>query len=124
MPTQLQNFTVAGSDTWYGSTSGLLSFIAGDANPGSIALGLAPRLNPMAAGSLISASTPTNGLTVTVGGGSPVPSTTEASPASIAYAFTPPASSGVIFVTFTSPTGFGTTIAVNVSVGTRPTACP
>jgi hypothetical protein len=123
-PANLVQFTQAGSDSWYGSTSGLLSFIAADANPGSVALGLSPRLNPMAAGTLISASTPTNGLTVTVGGGSPVPSTTEASPASIAYAFTPPASSGVIFVTFTSPSGFGTTIAVNVTVGTRPTACP
>ncbi len=124
LTTQLQQFTLAGGDAWYGGTSGLLSLIAGDANPGSVALGLSPRLNPLAAGTVISASTPTNGLTVTVGGGSPVPSTTEASPASIAYAFTPPASSGVVFVTFTSPSGFGTTIAVNVSVGTRPTACP
>lgn len=124
LPTQLQSFTVADGDTYYGATSGVLSFIAADANPGSVALGLSPRYNPMAAGTLISASTPSNGLTVTVGGGSPVPSTTEASLVSIAYAFTPPASSGIVFVTFTSPSGFGTTISVNVTVGLRPTACP
>jgi hypothetical protein len=133
-------FTQAAGDTWYGATSGTLNFIAADANPGRAKASslwadpttfnpltdydLFPRLNPLAAGTVVSASTPTNGLTVSVGGGSPVPSTTEASTVAIAYAFTPPASSGIVFVTFTSPSGVGTTVPVNVTVGTRPTACP
>jgi hypothetical protein len=138
--TQLQQFTRAAGDTWYGATSGTLSFIAADANPGRIKPAslwvdpssfnpltdyeLFPRLNPLAAGSVVSASTQTNGLAVSVGGGSPIPSTSEASTASIAYAFTPPVSSGIVFVTFTSPSGVGTSVAVNVTVGTRPSACP
>jgi hypothetical protein len=138
--TQLQQFTLTAGDTWYGATSGTLNFIAADANPGRIKPAslwvdpssfnpltdyeLFPRLNPLAAGSVVSASTQTNGLAVSVGGGSPIPSTSEASTASIAYAFTPPVSSGIVFVTFTSPSGVGTSVAVNVTVGTRPTACP
>jgi protocatechuate 3,4-dioxygenase beta subunit len=138
--TQLQQFTLAASDTWYGGNSGTLNFFAADANPGRQKVpslwadpstfnpltdyDLYPRLNPLAAGTVVTASTPTNGLTVSVGGGSPVPSTTEATTAAIAYAFTPPASSGIVFVTFNSPSGVGTTVAVNVTVGTRPTACP
>jgi protocatechuate 3,4-dioxygenase beta subunit len=125
-PTQTQSFTVVAGDTWYGNSSDTLSFIVGDANPGSVALGLPPRLNPMAAGTTIVASTPTSGLTVTAGGGSPVPSTTTASSASVAYSFTDATvNSGVIFVTFTSPSGTGTTVAVNVLRGTpRPSVCP
>jgi hypothetical protein len=115
---------VAG-DTWYGGSSGTLSFIVGDANPGSLAQGLPPRLNPMAAGTVISASTPTTGLTVTLGGGSPVPSTTEASLAAVAYSFTDATvDSGVVFVTFRSPSGTGTTVSVTVVRGAAPSACP
>lgn len=121
-PSDLAQFTVVGADTWYGNgPSGTLSFIVGDANPGSAALGLSPRLNPMAAGTTISATTPTDGLNVTVGGGTPVPSTTEASTAAVAYSFDT-ATSGVIFITFRSPSGTGTTFAVNVSVDAPPTA--
>jgi hypothetical protein len=126
-PSQTNAFTIVSSgQTWYGSTSDTLNFIVGDANPGSPVQGLLPRLNPMAAGTRISASTPTSGLTVTVGGGSPVSSTTEATTASIAYAFTPPQNTGVVFVTFTSPSGTGTTVAVNVraDVSNPPSACP
>jgi hypothetical protein len=121
-PNQL---TLVTGDTWYGGTSDTLSFIVGDANPGSVALSLFPRLNPMAAGTTISATTPTTGLTVTLGGGSPVPSTTEASLASLAYTFTDPTvTAGIIFVNFTSPSGTRTSVAVPVQVGSRPSACP
>ena len=58
-PTQTAQFTLVAGDTWYGGGSGTLSFIVADANPGSIAQGLRPRLNPMAAGTVISASSPT-----------------------------------------------------------------
>ena len=130
-------FTAAGSDTWYGTgAAGTLSFIVGDANPGrvNLATGLFdpangfpyPRLNPMAAGTTVTASTPTSGFAVSVGGGSPVPSTTEASTATVAYNFTDPlVSSGVVFVTFTSPSGVGSTVVVTVlRGGVKPSSCP
>jgi protocatechuate 3,4-dioxygenase beta subunit len=122
---QTDTFLVAGNDTWYGGTSGTLSFIVADANPGNTSLGLQPRLNPMAAGTSISATTPTPGLTVSVGGGSPVPSTSEATSAAVVYTFTDPAvNAGVVFVTFRSPSGLGTTISVPVVRGAAPSVCP
>lgn len=124
-PTQTAPFTRVAGDTWYGGASDTLSFIVADANPGSVSRGLPPRLNPMAAGTTISASTPTTGLTVTLGGGSPVASTTEASLGAVAYSFSDPlATSGVIFVTFRSPSGTGTTVSVPVVRGAAPSACP
>lgn len=125
-PTQTAPFTPVDGGTWYGGSSDTLSFIVGDANPGSFFQGLPPRLNPMAAGTVISASTPTSGLTVTLGGGSPVASTTEASLAAVAYSFTDATvNSGLIFVTFRSPSGTGTTVSVPVVRGVaRPSVCP
>jgi len=124
-PTQTVQFTAVAGDTWYGGASDTLSFIVADANPGSVPRGLPPRLNPMAAGTTISASTPTTGLTVTLGGGSPVPSTTEASLGAVAYNFSDPlVTSGIIFVTFRSPSGTGTTVTVPVVRGAAPSACP
>ncbi len=123
-PSQTDRFLVAGNDTWYGGTTDTLSFIVGDANPGSLGIGLQPRLNPMAAGTTITASTPSPGLTVSVGGGSPVPSTTEATLASVVYTFTDPAvNAGTVFVTFRSPAGLGTTISVPVVRGAAPSTC-
>ena len=69
LPSQIESFTLVTGDTWYGGTSDALSFIVADANPGSATRGLLPRLNPMAAGTVITANTPTAGLTVVVGGG-------------------------------------------------------
>lgn len=109
---------VSGSETWYVGTGGsTLSFIAADANPGNAAIGALPRLNPMAAGTTISASG-TPGITVAVGG-TPIPSTTEASRASVAVTFTA-ATSGTVFVSFTSPSGLRTTYPIAVTVD----ACP
>jgi hypothetical protein len=126
LTTQTASFTLVAGDTWYGGgSSSTLNFIVADANPGSVSQGLLPRLNPMAAGTTISASTPTSGLSVVVGGGSPVPSTTEASAGSVAYSFTDPAvSSGVIFVNFRSPSGTTTSVSVPVVRTSRPTICP
>jgi hypothetical protein len=125
LPTQTAQFTQVAGDTWYGGGSGTLSFIVADANPGSIAQNLRPRLNPMAAGTVISASSPTQGVTVSVGG-SPVASTTEASLASVTYGFgltSPP--TGVVLVTFTSPSGTATTYGINiVTNAARPSMCP
>jgi hypothetical protein len=131
-------FTAAAGDTWYsgeGSGAGTLSFIVADANPGRLtstgshdpANGYPyPRLNPMAAGTVITASTPTQGLSVNVAGGSPVPSTTEATGASISYSFGPTAPNvGVVNITFRSPSGTATGISVTVVRNAdRPSACP
>jgi protocatechuate 3,4-dioxygenase beta subunit len=119
-------FTQVAGDTWYAGSGGTaLQLIVADANPGSAKQGLSPRLNPMAAGTTISASTPTTGVTVTVNGGSPVPSTTEVTTASIGVAFSPTAPpTAVVFVTFTSPSGTATTYPINVSQGIRPSKCP
>jgi hypothetical protein len=126
LTTQTATFTLVAGDVWFGGgSSGTLNFIVADANPGSVSQGLLPRLNPMAAGTTISASTPTSGLSVVVGGGSPVPSTTEASAGSVAYSFTDPAvSSGVIFVNFRSPSGVTTSVSVPVTRTARTTICP
>jgi len=123
-PAQTATYALVAGDTWYGGRSGTLSFIVADANPGDASIGQLPRLNPMAATTTISASSPTKGLTVVMGGGTPVPSTTEATLASISYDFTDPAvTTGVILISFFSPSGTGTTVSVPLVVGAPPTAC-
>ena len=68
----------------------------------------------MAAGTVVTASTPTVGLNVRVAGGSPVPNSTEATGALIGVTFDT-ASEGTVFVTATSPSGLATTYAVSVN---------
>ena len=129
VPTTTAAFTrVLGGETWYGSGSSslFLNFTVADANtfptPGpNNSVG---RLNPMAAGTTVTASTPTTGLKLTVGG-TPVPNTSEASAASVGVGFDT-VSAGVVLVTLTSPSGLGTTYAINVqqnSVG-KVGSCP
>ncbi|CAD5372594.1 exported hypothetical protein [Rubrivivax sp. A210] len=104
---QIATFVAMGGDTWYGARTGQFSIIVADAN--------VLRLNPMAAGTTVAANTPTNGMTVRLGGGSPVVNTTEATGAVVSYQFTDPLiTAGTVFVTFTSPSGTGTTVAVPV----------
>jgi hypothetical protein len=123
---------VQGGETWYSAlnaSSLSLPFIVADANtfPAPGPSGSVGRLNPMAAGTTVSASTPTTGLKVTLGGGSPVPSTTEATTAAVGVTFDT-VSAGVVFVTFTSPSGVGSTYAINVQQTTalnpKPSSCP
>ncbi|MBC7939577.1 MAG: hypothetical protein H7Z19_07385 [Chitinophagaceae bacterium] len=139
-PTQTAAFVAVGGDIWYGGISDTLSLLVADNNPGRAKpvsqwagtsfnpnsdYELFPRLNPMAATTVITATTPTVGLTVQVGGGSPVASTTDATLASVAYTFADPAiTSGVIFVTFRSPSGTGTTVSVPVTRAAKPSSCP
>ena len=119
------NFALVQGDSYYfGQRSGSLSFIVADANTYRVgspfaASGAAGRLNPMAAGTVVTASTPTAGLIVRVGGGSPVPNSTEASAAIIGVTFDT-AISGTVFVTATSPSGLATTYAVNVDSAAKP----
>jgi hypothetical protein len=118
LPSQTASFTLVNGDTWYGGgASGSMSFIVADANP--------IRLNPVAAGTTIAASTPTSGLTVVLGGGSPVPSSGSATSAAVAYTFTDAAvGSGIIFVTIRSPGGTGVTATIPVSRASRASTCP
>lgn len=127
------DFVLAGGDVWYGgSAAGTLAFYIADANPGMLDTSVFPpvyrgtkafpfpRLNPMAAGTTISASA-TRGMAVTVGG-TPVPSSREATFASVGYIFEPGVTEGVITVQITSPSGTATAFAVTVltdSLGTR-----
>lgn len=87
---------VQGSARYGLGKTGVLSFIVADAN--------SVRLNPMAAGTLISV-TSTAGLSASVAGGSPVPSTSGATFVSINFGFDDVTSSGNITAAFASPSG-------------------
>ena len=74
------------------------------------------RLNPMAAGTTVAVKA-TTGLTVAVQGGSPVPSSSDATAVGITFEFGDPPGpqSGLVTITVTSPGGLATTFGVNVS---------
>ena len=116
---------VSSSDTWFTDIAGpTFNLIVADANPGSLALGLLPRLNPMAAGTTISA-TGSVGIAARVAGGSPVPNSSEVTTASVTVGYGDGVFEGTVFVTFTSPSGLGTTYPVSVARGRSPTSnCP
>ena len=104
-------YQLGGGTTLYlGVPSSVISFLVADANP--------VRVNPVAAGSMVTA-TGTTGLTVTVNGGSPVPSSTEATFASIQVTFVG-VTSGTVSISITSPSGLTTTISQNVSSDAGP----
>jgi hypothetical protein len=117
-PTATASYASVAGQTWYtGSVaSGALTLIVADANNN--------RLNPMAAGTEITASTTTTGLTVTLNGGSPVPSTSEASLAGLSFTFDAATTSGLITVAFKSPSGGTSSVAIPVVNGNRPSICP
>ncbi len=111
-----QKYWLVGAGVLYGMpTQGSLSFLVADAN--------SFRLNPMPAGTTITASA-TQGISVSVGGGSPVANTSEALRGSVGFKFTE-ASSGTIFINTTSPRGVGTSYSLNVDTAQLPvgTAC-
>jgi hypothetical protein len=119
---------LAGGDTWYNmNAEGVLSFIIADANPGRPVVSptsdlsnaanwiVLPRMNPVAAGSLVNASTSSRGLVVAPAGGSPVASTTEATLAAVTYSFTDPAvQAGVITLSVKSPSGLEVSYSIGV----------
>jgi hypothetical protein len=103
------NFSrVSGSSITGAPKVGSFSFLVRDNNR--------VRLNPMAAGSTIAVKG-TTGLTVAVQGGSPVPSSSDATVVGITFEFGDPPSpqSGLATITVTSPGGLATTFGVNVS---------
>jgi hypothetical protein len=112
-------YTVGGADGLYNlASAGALSFLVSDSN--------LLRLNPMAAGSTVSVAV-TTGMSVSVAGGTPVPSTTDATFATINYGFNAGTTSGVITLTFVSPSGLATGVPLSVSTAAPPggaISCP
>jgi hypothetical protein len=108
-----------GSALLYGQgTSNSLSFVASDANDYAY--------NPVAAGTVITAAA-TNGLSVSVAGGSPVASTSSPTGARVNFKFDDTTFTGTITVTFTSPAGLGTSFSQFVGRDAAPggsIACP
>jgi len=96
------------------AASGTFSIVVADAND--------VRLNPMAAGTVISVSA-TTGLTATVQSGTPVASTLEVTSTTIAYTFATGTTSGTITVSFKSPSGLTTPASINV-IQSAGTVCP
>jgi hypothetical protein len=119
---------LVGGDTWYStSAEGVLSFIIADANPGrpvpNPTLDLSdaanwtvlPRLNPVAAGSIVSATTASRGFTVGLAGGSPVANTAQATAAGVTYSFTDPTvQRGSITLSVKSPSGLEVSYSIDV----------
>lgn len=101
-------YLLGGPTTLYlKSKTSVFSFMVADNNP--------VRLNPVAAGSSISASG-TEGLTVTVLGGSPVPSTSNATFASVSVTFSGSETAGTVTINVTSPGGVTTTTFQSVKL--------
>ncbi len=101
--TEIRNkdyYLVGGGTTIYNLPEvSSITFLAADRNP--------VRLNPMAAGSLIDVTT-TGKVTATVVGGSPVPSSSEATFASVSLDFGTTGISGTVNIKITSPSGLTT----------------
>jgi hypothetical protein len=102
---------MSGSGIYDLPSSTTLAFTVADANPEG-------RLNPMAALTNITVSTPTEGLTVSVAGGSPVPSSLSATIAAINLEFKEVVS-GNVTVSFESPVS-KTKSSVSFIVSTQP----
>jgi hypothetical protein len=113
-----QDFYLVGAGVRGGlGTEGIFTFLVSDANP--------VRLNPMAAGTTIDATTTTDGLTVSIVGGSPMPSTLSVLPVAVSYKFdVAKATSGLVTFKFTSPSGLVTSVPLTIQVAAPATACP
>ncbi|MFM7532768.1 MAG: beta strand repeat-containing protein, partial [Rubrivivax sp.] len=134
-PPSVRRALVSG-DTWYSTAAeGVLSFLIADANPGRPAPNptgdltdsanwtVLPRLNPVARGSIVSASTSSRGMAAALAGGSPVANTTEATLAGVSYSFTDPAvTEGVITLSVKSPSGLEVTYSIRVDRSRAPTS--
>lgn len=112
-------YPVAGSQLYDLGGRGVLSFFVSDAN--------GVRFNPMAAGTTVSVAG-TDGLTLSVAGGSPVPSSLHTTGASINYKFEPTSGgTGTVTLTFSSPAGLLTAVPFQINSGPPPvglTSCP
>lgn len=114
----------------YHAVSGTMLFGYVPEAGGSIPMRLADTnpiaYNPMPAGTTISVAA-TTGLTVSVGGGTPVPSTAYPTGLAINYKFDANTSSGTITITTRTPLGLGTAISFELRGGPPPAGyvtCP
>jgi len=116
-PSSSQTFRrLTGENLWHAAgDSGTLSLYVADVNPN--------RLNPMAAGTVISATSATRGLSVSVAG-SPVPSTAYPSAVAVSFQFDATASQGTLQIELRSPSGTTTLYSQPVSILSRATTCP
>ena len=62
----------------------------------------------------------TTGLTATIAGGSPVPSSSAPTLASVNYSFAAGVSSGTITITITSPSGLSTSVGQYITTNNAP----
>lgn len=126
---------VAGDTLCSASASGTFTILVADANPGKpkatfvdplADYDVFPRYNPMAAGTVVNASSPTSGFSASTVSGSPVPSTTAVSAASLAYNFGATVNEGIVSIAFVSPSGISSSTSVRVVRGAAATAagCP
>jgi hypothetical protein len=96
--------------------AGVIRLIAADANPVAH--------NPVAAGTVITASG-TEGMAAGVVGGSPVPSTLTPTGVAVSYSFDDKTFSGTLTVTFRSPSGLASSFTQFITQGdTSGTTCP
>ncbi len=95
--------------------NGVITLQASDANPVAF--------NPMAAGTVVTVAA-TSGLTATVVGGSPIPSSGVPTSVSISYEFDDKTTSGTVSVTFKSPSGLQTTVSQSIRMGAPDKPCP
>lgn len=100
--------TTNGTTTTTPIKTGVLSLLVADTN--------GKALNPMAAGTTVSAAA-TSGLTVTVLGGTPVANTKAPGFVSISYKFDDNTSSGTMTVSLKSPSGLITSINLSIVAG-------
>jgi hypothetical protein len=110
-----QSFYAVGQGTtiYNLGATGAFSFLVADNNP--------VRLNPVAATSTVTATTTTAGLAIALQGGSPVPSTTEVTAATVSWVFTAPTTYGTVTINITSPSGLITTEVLGLSTNAPPT---
>ncbi len=111
-------YLVGGGSLYNLPKTGTLSFLAADAN--------SVRLNPMAAGTMVTVSA-TTGLTATVAGGTPIPSTSNATFVSLNFGFDDVTTSGTVTVNFTSPSGVASSTSQTLSLASPPAGigtCP
>jgi hypothetical protein len=116
-PTKLTFYEFGGARLYNLGGAGVISFLSSDANPVAF--------NPMAAGTTITVAA-TDGITASVAGGTPVPSTSAPTGVAINYKFDT-ASTGVITVTLRSPSGLATSISQFIASGAAPAgsvSCP
>jgi hypothetical protein len=121
MPTTTEDVNLApvsaaGDNVWWtgGNIDGSIAMLLADENP--------IRLNPMAAGTTITAVTSTDQFSVSIAGGSPVPNSHDATTFYLQYKSTGALLANVS-ITVTSPSGAATTFPVVLNLHNRTTTC-